>query len=311
MKKKWTVIALLLAVMLVLAGCCDHEWAAADCENPQTCIKCEKTEGDPNGHDWKDADCLDPQTCVECGATEGSPLGHTWLDATCTEGPVCSVCGETEGDPLGHTWLDATTEAPMTCSACGETEGERIITDERFHTADCQALFGTWSGQVTLDGLEFLATEMEFEGVNLEGQDMSFLLMADIRFENDGTCTISIAFDEEDFMRVMRTLTLEMMYVTLEAEGLSRDEADAYFQTALGMDLNAYVDLALQQMDMDQFSYESQGVYYVEDGLIYTGGSWDGEMVNEMTLNGDKLTAVLDGLMGATDLQLELTRVEE
>ena len=123
MNKK--LFCLVIAVALLLSGCCiSHEWADADCVNPKTCAKCEKTEGEALGHTWADATCVDAKTCTVCAATEGEALGHTWVDATCAAPKTCSVCGETEGEALAHDvkWNFDRDEKTMNgdCAVCGE-----------------------------------------------------------------------------------------------------------------------------------------------------------------------------------------------
>ena len=134
--KRWRVILMVAMVALLLTGCClSHKWADATCEEPKTCTKCGKTEGEALGHKWVDADCTKPKTCSVCGETEGEALGHEWVDADCTKPKTCSVCGETEGEALGHEWVDADCTKPKTCSVCGETEGEAL--GHEWVDADC------------------------------------------------------------------------------------------------------------------------------------------------------------------------------
>lgn len=65
-----------LLPMLLLAGCCAHDWQAATCTVPKTCAKCGETEGEALGHDWQDATCSAPKTCTLCGKTVGTTLEH-------------------------------------------------------------------------------------------------------------------------------------------------------------------------------------------------------------------------------------------
>ena len=178
--KRIALLCLVLACLLVLSGCgCKHEtWNEADCLTPKTCAECGETEGEALGHAWVDADCLTPKTCSVCGEVEGEALGHAWVDADCVNPKTCSACGETEGEALGHTWVDATTEAPKTCETCGETEGERIITDERFTTAEAAPFFGTWEGNVT--------ASFEALGFDVEGE---YTYTDVLTFGNDGSLT--------------------------------------------------------------------------------------------------------------------------
>ncbi len=106
MRKRFIILLLMLASVL-LSGCC-------------------------LSHDWQDATCVEPKTCSKCGKTKGEALGHTWIDATCTESKTCSVCGETEGRPLGHKTLPANYERPETCTRCGKTFGSPLIAYDPF-----------------------------------------------------------------------------------------------------------------------------------------------------------------------------------
>ncbi len=275
MKKRIGLMVLVLAFALVLAACgCEHEWTDADCENPKTCSLCDETEGEA--------------------------LGHTWADATCEAPKTCAVCAATEGEALGHTWVDATTEEPKTCSVCAATEGERIITDERFTTAACQDLFGTWHCEMVNDG------EAEL-GMTIDGVDMNYISYVDITFTNDGAMIVSTAFEEESFFRVLRAYTIELMYVSLEQQGIGRDQADEAMVTTYGMDVAGYVDASMAVMSIDDYAEESTGVYYVADGTLYSAEDWDEEMgIDTITLSGDSLT-----LTGADGIVVELTRVTE
>lgn len=125
MKKRFVLGTMLMAVCVLLSGCClKHDWQEATCTEPSTCAKCDETEGEALGHTWVDATCTAPKTCSVCGETRGHALGHIWVVATCTAPNTCSLCGETEGEALAHTWVDANYQTPKTCSVCGETEGD-------------------------------------------------------------------------------------------------------------------------------------------------------------------------------------------
>ena len=52
------------------------------------------TEGNPIGHNYAAATCTKPSTCIHCGKTFGK--------ATCTTAEYCSVCNITSGSALGH-----------------------------------------------------------------------------------------------------------------------------------------------------------------------------------------------------------------
>lgn len=302
--KKILCLMLTLVLALCLAACgCDHEWKDADCENPKTCGLCGETEGEALGHDWKDADCENPKTCAVCDKTEGEALGHSWEDADCENPKICSVCGATEGEALGHEWKDATTEEPMTCAVCGATEGERITTDERFHTADCEAVFGVWQGILTLDG--------DMMGIDGLG-DITLDMLWEITFRNDGTMNSRLALaDEEAYMEAIRVYTVNLFYEQFAAAGLDAEAADAAMKETYGMTIAEYVTAAMEGMDVSDY-YEDQDmayVYYVSGETIYSAESWSDTMEEiPFRLDGDKLylsgASVEDLGLGITEMVL-------
>ena len=269
----------LLAVALTACGCKHETWTAADCVTPKTCAECGEIEGEALGHKWIDATCETAKTCSACNMTEGSALGHSWVDATCAEAKHCQNCDLTEGKPLAHTWLDATTEAPFTCSACGLTEGERIITDARFTTANNQMLFGKWRA-------EFVESTPEL------GFDTVIYLY--MEFFNDGTMKLSMELKDPDaFKEVMAKIIIDSTYAEMAAQGYDKAGADEAFMATYGMTLEAYCMELLNAMDMNELFGVMEAVsyvYYAEDGVLYTGLSWNIELdANEFTIEDDVL----------------------
>jgi len=128
--KKYVAIgvaaAVIVAVIVIVTCVCFHEWKDATCEEPVTCEKCGKTQGEPLGHKWIEATCTEAKHCSVCEKTEGQPLGHEWIEATCTEPKHCMVCGEEQGSTIEHSWKDATCEDAKVCSACGKIDGEPL-----------------------------------------------------------------------------------------------------------------------------------------------------------------------------------------
>ncbi len=272
--KKYTVILLALALMATLfAGCgCKHEWIAANCENAQVCKLCGEVDGAPLGHKWEEADCESPKRCESCNITEGEALGHKWEEAS--------------------------SEAPKTCTVCQKTEGERIITDSRFHTAACKPLFGTWQGEMIIDG------EKQF-GMYVPGEDLNIKANVTLTYNNDGTMRTITRVDPESYLRVLRLYTIEMTYVSLELQGISRIEADAAMRATYGTDVPGYVDMQLKDVDISSANSDMNFVYYVEGDTVYDAASWDDEMSSsQFRVEGNKLTMIDE----ATDIQIELTK---
>ncbi len=202
MKKKITLLLLVLVSLLVLAGCaCEHDWEDADCVTPKTCSECDETEGAPLGHSWMAATCEAPKTCENCGETEGEARPHEFSDATCDTAKTCTVCGLTEGDALGHQWLDATYDTPTTCEVCGITEGEPLFRTDLGMDSDTMAVFMNAIS-------ELLGYELEFWGYDEDGWPVySVNELAsgnwtgiDIYFEPtvDGSMVYAIAIYAED-----------------------------------------------------------------------------------------------------------------
>lgn len=298
--KKW--IALLLSVLMVaslLTGCgCEHEWNDPNCDTPKTCSKCGETEGAPLGHSWLAATCDTPKTCEVCGKAEGEALGHSWTEADCEHPKTCSNCKLTEGEALGHSWVDATTDAPKTCTTCNATEGEKIIVDSRFTTGACQHLFGSWTGQMTVDGEKEL-------GLEIEGESLDYITFITYTFGNDGTMILEVTFDEESYLHVVELYTIELMYATLTGKGMTRDQADAAMMAQYGMGVVDYVKAEVAKMDVDDYAQKLEWVYYVDGDSIYAATDWDKEMAPETyILEGDKLT-ISDSTTGQV---LEMTK---
>lgn len=258
--KKLTALILVLAMCLTFAGCgCKHEWYAATCEVPKTCSLCGETEGEANG--------------------------HSIVAATCEEAEHCENCNYVSGEPLGHTWVDATTEAPRTCKTCGATDGERIITDSRFTTASTAQLQGKWLMEVELTG-EMMGIA-DFPG----GATMNLIM----QLGNDGSADFTVELTDS-FMEALSQYTVDMMYAEFAAQGMDTEAADEMFEAAYGMSIQDYVAQEISTVNMDEMyaavfdAMDLGGVYYVADGLLYTGTDWDDVMeATEYTLDGDTL----------------------
>lgn len=278
--KKLSVLILALVCLLAFTGCCFHS-------------------------EWYAATCTDPKTCAECGETEGEALGHTWTDATCTAPKTCETCHLTEGEALGHVWVDATTEAPKTCSTCAETEGERIVTDERFTTAKTIDVQGKWVAELALPAEELL---------ELEGFDGELAIEITMELGNDGTMTMGYTtVNAEEFSAGMEAFLVNSLYAEFEAEGLSKEDADAAMVEYYGMTTEEFAASAVAEMDFAAIfeAMNIKGVYFVDYGQLYTGISWAMEMEGtDFTLDGDTLVLTED-MSGLSGDALVFTRVTE
>ena len=299
-----TALVLVFALGLTACGCAHKTWQEADCLNPKTCADCGETEGEALGHSWKNADCVNPKTCTRCATTEGTALGHAWVDATCAAPKTCSNCGLTEGTTLEHTWTDATTEAPKTCTACGATEGERIVTDPRFTTASTKDFYGEWTCGFSLPGAATGLTDFE----------TPFEVMLHMTLSNDGTAAVTASLKNVEEMEADLVIYMsDMLYESLEAMDLSKEEADAYINDTFGMTMTEYATAAVDAMNLSHlFDYISiSGVYYVAGGEFFIGDSWDATMdVSAYTMDGNTLI-LHDDIFGTGAENTVFTRAAE
>lgn len=305
MKRKIFIPALILAMVLLLAGCgCEHEWAEANCETPKTCTLCQETEGAPLGHTWAAATCSAPKTCETCAATEGEALGHTWVDATCLVPKQCSTCHETEGEALGHSWLDATTDAPKTCENCATTEGSKLDVDPRFTTESTKHLYGKWSCEVTIPG-EILGTTGYID-------EIPCTLYYEFTNTGEMLCDVEL-HDRFAFLDGYKKLLSDAMYELLAAQGVGKEDIDDAMQLVYGMTMEEYLDTSIESMDMDELfgAFSSDMVYYVTDGKLHAALSWYNEFeASDYTLENGILI-IEDDKMDEESEPFQWTKVEE
>lgn len=264
---------------LTEGGMGEHEILDATCEEPQTCAHCGLTVGDPLGHEWGELDCEKPKICLNCGmgdetdpdAPEEAPSGHVWQDATCEEPKQCANCDKTEGEALGHDWEEF--GAAKTCKTCGATEGGAAA-DSRFQTEKCEMLFGSWKGEVTLTAGDLGMTS--YEGSVTE--------IMHITFHADGTVKTVITIKNMDEYVDLMTAFMFEMYASM---GLDREQAEEATMAEYNMTVRQYATMACEENN----NVVTENVYYVNNGKLYTGESWDGKMTAaEIVVDGNTMT---------------------
>lgn len=224
-------------------------------------------------HDWQAANCNEPKRCKLCGETVGNRMGHHWSNATCTENKTCTRCGAIGEEAQGHKWVEATTEAPKTCRICAATEGERIITDERFHTADTKDFVGTWAGQLSVP-----CADLGYTGVN-----NPLVYNVELTFGKAGEFTSKVGLASGLPMKneVIR-LKAEEMYAFSASLGKDKAAADAEMQALLGMSVTQYATFLVQNFTFtDPVTSQITGVYYVQEGQVHAATKWTDDMTAE------------------------------
>lgn len=197
MKKRIALLLVLALVMSVLAGCClKHDWKNATCEDPKTCRKCDKTEGEALGHEWEDATCDKPQTCSVCGDTKGRALGHEWENATCEKAMTCSVCGEVSGEPLEHELAVFSIDGVNKLGDC-ELCGQSVSIPIDWSTFPSEILPGHWTAYaLAIDDYTVDAPEGSYADIHEDGT-IEFMLNGDFY---TGTWSFSEQDDVEECM---------------------------------------------------------------------------------------------------------------
>ena len=215
-----------------------------------------------------------------------SACEHQWEEANCARPKTCKLCGETDGEPTDkHKWEEATTEAPKTCSVCRKTEGDAIDTDERFTTAACKSLFGSWE------------IRYESEGAEIGILGMTVLMKTTMRFTNDGELFITQELQNPNaFQTQLAQHLAQMIYDQYAIKGMDRNQADLDYQSQYGKSVTDFSEFRSVQIT-ENIKFTEERVYYVEDGLLFTGEDWGSPMNAqefEVTNNGKLLLTVDD-----------------
>ncbi len=201
-----------------------------------------------------------------------------------------------EYNVLSEVWYDA--------------NGNVIDQSQKFDAEACKDLFGTWSGEIDLT--EMIIDETLDEGMTLpDGFDYPCNAVITFVFKNDGTCHAQMTVDPQQFKTMMIELAVEAVYLSAEEQGMTRKQADEVFESTMGMNIREYVETSFAENEEDlgaELNDSYDGVYYVADGKIYMGDSWDQPLEGgAYTLEGDTLKLIDPEL----EMELTLTRVVE
>ena len=166
---------------------------------------------------------------------------------------------------------------------------------DRFIQANCQDLFGTWKGKVTLDG----------KSLGLGESNRSITANVTVTFDDQGKMTIIIEMDPMEF----RTFTIEASIdaILQSYSDKTPTQVDSSYLLWYGMTLREYITSQVDAQNPAANSVlEWLGSYFIENGLLYTANHQGGELDSDAySLEGDKLI-IPDPDTGLT---LELTKV--
>lgn len=180
------------------------------------------------------------------------------------------------------------------------------------------ALVGTWEGKADIS--EVMAAAMtQVLGEGVEFTPDAVYLHATITMNKDGT--YSLEFDEDETTQSvlamidgMQDTLVEAVYQALEAQGVTREQADVAIMENSGLSIAEYVESEIESMkdslDLDLASSNASGKYETKDGSL-TLRSEEGDEVLQYTLKGDSLTLSLDaGFLGENELFSGIDKID-
>ena len=186
MKKRIFIAVPYILTLCILSGCaCQHEWADADCVNPQICTKCNETAGEALGHDWAAATCTAPETCSRCGETQGAALDHAF-DSWSINGEemthTCENCGleeTTELDP--GVYLEVLLQGHWEITAMVNTQEQEYYSINAFPEIAGEYLQFSKGNTLTgiLNGEKFTGTWEFHQRDTTDGNDIYVFLAVD------------------------------------------------------------------------------------------------------------------------------------
>ncbi len=236
---------------------------------------------DADGEPLTEKSYTDGKLTYEYEYTDGGFVGITY-----NEDGTKTVLEYDEGDDEPkETWYDA--------------DGNLLDLSYLFDKDAAKDLIGSWT--TTLDVKDLFLGEADIPKI-----DLPCNMTVNFTFRNDGTCHLAVEFDEEEYKAFM----IEMIYVSGEAEGVSRPVMDAVFQQQSGMTIAEYVDLYITEGISTMDGLNKDGVYYVADGMLYVGDNWNNPLEgSEYTLEGGTLTLPIDDEFG-TEITLIFIKVK-
>ena len=162
-----------------------------------------------------------------------------------------------------------------------DADGNELDRSQLFDPDAAADLIGTWKGSVDLAEL-----------METADAQASCIMNYTLIFRNDGTCLaiMDISYDDyKQFIIVVSEAMLRAMYT------------DEEFEAAMGMTISQYVayfcDDEYVGEAYEEMTEGSEGVYYVQNGTLYTGNSWNESLVEaDCTITGNSMTIEFDGI---------------
>ena len=195
-----------------------------------------------------------------------------------------------------------------------DVNGVKIENSSKFDKEACKALFGTWKSE--LDFARILSLTMIEEEMELPDDRIPpCFVEITIVFRENGSYLSTAQVDRDQLRSLMVELSVEMIYLSAEMEGLTREDADEQFLAMTGMSIREMVeseaDEGVEEL-YNTINEESKGVYYIEDGKLYMADDWN-EVVEggKLNCNGNTFTLAAPENELGIELNFEFTKVAE
>ena len=195
-----------------------------------------------------------------------------------------------------------------------DVNGVKIENSSKFDKEACKALFGTWKSE--LDFARILSLTMIEEEMELPDDRIPpCFVEITIVFRENGSYLSTAQVDRDQLRSLMVELSVEMIYLSAEMEGLTREDADEQFLAMTGMSIREMVeseaDEGVEEL-YNTINEESKGVYYIEDGKLYMADDWN-EVVEggKFNCNGNTFTLAAPENELGIELNFEFTKVAE
>ena len=163
-----------------------------------------------------------------------------------------AACGSDTKEPVKNDLLDSLISNTQT-TAPTTTEAEIDLAEQ---------IIGQWVFDMSMDASQ----------VGLEGVEGKFDLKAIFAFDNKGEYTMKL--EEESYIQTVREVMEVMLLEALQAEDMTREEADAAIKEATGMTLDQLIDASMEEADLTSIVDEAinTGTYKVEGTKLITDG---------------------------------------
>lgn len=163
-------------------------------------------------------------------------------------------------------------------------------------------LIGKWEGKA--DMTEAMVNLMKEQlGSEYEIDPDPIYIYCTIALNEDGTYAIEVDKDKtmESIMTIvdsMKDIIKEEIYKGAEAQGISREDADAVLESSLGMSIDEYIDSNMGDIennsDLEMPDFNETGTFEIKDSTLTLHPEDDEDETITFKLDGSKLTLTFE-----------------